>query len=570
MKILLAGLTLIAYSSLPAYSQTTTTAVDYAGHSIWKGNPSMAHQGDFIYILYTEDNNKGRICRYSISDGQSVWSDDLFETIAPHDISHNDSAIAVDGDGYLHCWIGMHNRQGMQYYRSDSPGDIKAFSQCSDEMPQPDLRRTYPWSCTSSNGDVFVIFREARASDNEYQDLFHWNNKTKKWKRTSLLGIRGDSAYMSAIYADKENNVHIATAWSDYHFHDNHFQRGSYLRYDVTEDKYYKADGTEVTKFPIDHHSKDADLFYENQKDWGEIEEIQTPRIAVNTRNQPVIVYPYTADDGGRWTYRLARWDGEKWTHTEAYNTGTRYGRPLITLAGSLINIYATDLSQKEIYGITSLDDGANVHLASPLVEADYVFAKAALNIDDTTDFFISKRHLYKVVYDKIPADAASLPPLEIPVLETQPGLKGNGDYTFVCKIGYKLPEQKEGGTGVIQNTNTGESNQIWTLTELDNGYYKIVNKESGLALYAGSEYSDPERRNEKEYQIEVAPYKEISAFHWKIEEVGYEYFHIINKKRKLHMVPAGHGGNTDVGTPLVVKKIREGYNEYQWQPTKQ
>jgi hypothetical protein len=95
-------LMLVLLYALSSFAPTTTEVVDYAGHDIWKSNPSMAVHGDSIYVLFTEDNNKDRIFRHTMSTGESVWSDDLFPTIAPYDVSHNDSAIAVDGDGSLY------------------------------------------------------------------------------------------------------------------------------------------------------------------------------------------------------------------------------------------------------------------------------------------------------------------------------------------------------------------------------------------------------------------------------------------------------------------------------------
>lgn len=558
--------------TLQGFSQNVTAfpqkLVDFASSDIWKGNPSFAKHNDNIYILYTTLNNKGQICKYTISTGAVEWSGDLFDTVGEHDPSHNDSAISVDGDGYLHCWIGMHN-DPLKYYRSVAPGDFKTFENRSVEMPNHiKTRASYPWSCTATNGDVFLIIRRSLSLDNEYQDLYHWDNIKKEWAMTTIAGKFGDSAYMSAIHADSNNNIHIATVWSDYHFHDNHFQRGTYLRYEVDTDQFFKADGTKVTDLPVQHDRFGSDLFYENHYPWGETEEIQTPRITTNANNEPIIVYPYTPDNGGIWSYKMAMWDGTKWTSKEVYTMGTRYGRPPLTADGNSIRIYSTDVSEKAVYVSYSNNNGATFNSKNTVEKSDYVFAKMAINSnlnEVSTDFLISRRHLFKIQYKESEKD--TIGGLAIKTQEillgdilsdkVKKGFEGTGSYRIICKNGYKSVVQMKSDPYLRQNTLAKSNTQIWNIIEQKDGYASVVNKYSGEAMYS--------KGTGNKIDVRAKKFENNDLFLWKIEPSGFGYYHLLNKENGLALVPGGHHGSTDVMSIMSSQNLRPSYNEFNW-----
>lgn len=575
-KILLSFIALA--TTFQSFSQHSSVLpkklVDFASSDTWKGNPSFAKHNDYIYVLYTAMNNKGKICRYTISTGAIDWSDSLFDTVGEHDPSHNDSSIAVDGNGFIHCWIGMHN-DPIKYYRSKTAGDFKNFESKNTEMPNYiNTRASYPWACTSTNGDVFLIIRRSMKLDNEYQDLYHYSLDTKKWTMTTVAGKFGDSAYMSAIHADNDNNVHIATVWSDFHFHDNHFQRGTYLKYDVAKDAFFKADGTLVTNLPVQHDGYGADLFYENNFKWSEIEEIQTPRITTNDKNDPIIVYPFTPDNGGVWSYKMATWNDTQWMSKEVYSMGTRYGRPPVTADGNSIRIYATDVSEKQVYASYSGDNGLTFTSNNLVEKSDYVFAKMAINSNinnESTDFLISRRHLFKVSYvpSETPKETAVKNKDEIvlgDLLSTQvkKGFEGAGTYRIICKNGYKNIVQMEQDTYVRQNTLAKSNTQIWDIKVTENDYVSIHNKNSGNAIYSEGDVSAIGPRTK--IDLKTKPFEANNdSFLWKIENAGFGYYHFINKANGLALVPGGHHGSTDVMEIMSTQHLRASYNEFNW-----
>ncbi len=405
---------LLSLMAINVSAQTVTQLVDYGQGTSSKGNPAFAYYGNYVYILYTAGTDSGRVCRYDMDTGSSDWSGDLFPTIAADDQSHNDAAIAVDGDGFIHCWIGMHNHK-MKYYRSNSAGSYNSFTDQSATMPGyndtglDERRYTYPWATTSTNGDVFFIarrtglyFNGATLRERQYdekQDLYHWNNITKTWTMVLLKKQDGRNAYMSQIYGDENNSVHIVTVWSQLHSGDNTFQKGTYLRYDVANDKYYKADGTEVG-IPIDVDSTNADLFYPGEQAWGDTtNEIQPPRVTINRLGRPVVTFAYNTNNYSQTNpiYRLdiAQWTGSAWNRVTNLGDMRNHEKPPVTDTGDLINAYARDTN--DAYIKSSTDDG--VSYANSLTFPDGREPKDAQNYTGSTDLFLNSRHLYKVVY---------------------------------------------------------------------------------------------------------------------------------------------------------------------------
>ena len=403
-KILLLGfVTVLTTFILPA--QTVTQLVDYGKGSNSAGGPSFAYHGDYVYVLYTSSNFKGKICRYDLVNDTVEWSGDLFPTIGQSNSSHNDAAIAVDGDGYIHCWIGLHN-SNMVYYRSINPGSYNNFSaDLGSTMPSNTNAYTYPSACTSSNGDVFVILRHDGVGtlSDETQWLYHWDNSSNTWSVSKVKATAGRNAYWSVLHADKNNNVHIATAWSRKHYGANSFQRGTYLRYDVGQDKYFKADGIEVS-IPVSIEANNADKFYPGELPWNDdVIEIQTPKVTINNQGHPVISYAYnTATNYSRtapkYKMNIASWTGTEWLRIDDILSDfiPNFSRPPITSTGNRINVIGKGMTKGSRL-VSSTDHGTTFTESSRLNSNG---GDESLNYNGNTDLYIDFRRLYKIVYD--------------------------------------------------------------------------------------------------------------------------------------------------------------------------
>ena len=410
--MLLAPLTGCANAST-GNSSTRTPVVErlavFKEEAAWKGPASCAVHEDVIYVVYTADNNMGRVFKYNLATGESASSGDQFPTIGEDDRSHNDAAIAVDGDGYVHVFIGMHNHR-LKYFRSTTPGSITEFENRSHEMPGYSdagvnvKHYSYPRMCTSSNGDVFLILRRSGRTWNrnqkvvrgsqhsEKQDLYHWDLSAKTWGVTLVKSKPGYNAYMSNIFPDTENNVHIVTAWSWYHDGNNTFQRGSYLKFNVDEHLYTLADGNQIL-LPLNVDDSHANLFYTGDHPWGkEIAEIQTPRVALNAQGNPVVAYSHTPDNTETWNCRLAVWSGSDWQHSgPILQLPYEYERPEVTTTGGRYNIY--------VNGKVVTSDNASFDNPVTVTWENGTTVESVQVLDGRTDIVMDRQAIYKVSY---------------------------------------------------------------------------------------------------------------------------------------------------------------------------
>jgi hypothetical protein len=425
---------------IPTVTKLTTFS---ATNSNSRGSPGMAIHGDYAFMLYTDANSKGRVTRYNMNTGVTDYSAPIWDTIAVEDAGHNGHAIAIDGDGYIHTWLSMHNHP-MNYYRSIAPHDqldytvfdVDDFSgNLGPEMPldgKHELvygeteRFTYPWACTSTNGDVFVILRINGPSSqtNEKQYFYHWDNENDTWDLEILKAQPGKNAYMSFLNADDQNNVHIVTAWSQKHSGDNTFQRASYVRYDVTNDAYYTARGNAITSLPLEIDGPEIDLPYPGEQPWADPTcEIQTPRVTLDETGKPIVTFAYNTNNYSQTNpiYRVdvTQWDGTQWVRTENIQPSIiNHGKTAITYTGGWINTFTRRTSSGS-WWVGSNDNGQSY--TGSMVLSGNTGPVNALNISPDTDIMIDRMSLYEVTY---PTSNISI---SAPIVEIDSPEEGDG-----------------------------------------------------------------------------------------------------------------------------------------------
>ncbi|WP_258103484.1 BNR-4 repeat-containing protein [Marinoscillum sp. MHG1-6] len=413
---------------------TSTQLMVYSPDGL-SGRPDMAKHNDDMYIVYTEGKKHwGEVVKYNLTTGATVYGTRLFPTIGKNDASHNDATIAVDGDGYIHVMIGMHNDK-MKYYKSDNPEDPTSFTNLSTSMPgyndtgMYEKQYTYPDAATASNGDViFVLRRNGLGTDGnskqhyEKQDLYHYDLSTGQWSMVWIKGKDADAsgelyrnAYMSRIFADDNNNIHIGTVWSWYHNGNNTFQRGTYLKYDVSTGNCYKADGTDVTaQLPIyvDDTDGSVDFFFNSGEPWGKIKlELQTPHVTLNDLGHPVMSFARNwepslskgADDRDPglpdpiMKRTISYWDGSSWNLVDSLSEETAGGRPLISNTAGQLNTYSRDLATTR-YIVSSTDNG--VTWGSEFDDGGTGWLPALVKVSPNKDLVLASHRLFEFTYE--------------------------------------------------------------------------------------------------------------------------------------------------------------------------
>lgn len=384
-----------------------------------KGQPSLAVSGNDVYVLYTDATTyQGRITHYNLVSGETVKSGDLFDTIGFDDSSHNQSAIAVDGDGFIHVLIGMHNHK-LKYYRSNSPGDYQNFTDHSTLMPGyndqgiEEKRYTYPAMVATENGDVVFVARRTglfmdgerlrESQQNEKQDLYHFDNATDTWSMIQIKGQANKNAYMSKLFADANNNVHIATVWSQRHSGDNTYQRGTYARYNVDGRTLFNASGNELTP-PIEVDSPQADLFYPGEMPWDDLtNELQTAHVTLNGLQQPIIAFgknitPDYSKLSPEYQVSFSYWDGGQWQMSHNHGELRNHEYVPMSFTAGLLNAYFRGYSSAQV--ISSEDQGVTFPLYHQFGDSGEPYE--VRKIADNVDIYINYKRLYKVTYPEI------------------------------------------------------------------------------------------------------------------------------------------------------------------------
>jgi hypothetical protein len=160
--------------------------------------------------------------------------------VYPDDVGHHQPTIAVDGDGYIHAFVAMHN-SNRRYWRSTLPGNVDSMADRSQTMPDQGGSYTYPVATRGANGDVYLIIRALPEGR-----LFRWDNGVDSWSRVATFASdSGYVVYPDDVVVDASGSVNIVWEWA-YSKPDALRHLGSYLRYSPAENRFYNAAGTQV------------------------------------------------------------------------------------------------------------------------------------------------------------------------------------------------------------------------------------------------------------------------------------------------------------------------------------
>jgi hypothetical protein len=256
-------------------------------------------------------------------DAQGTWTRGCAKasataacTVFTDDIGHNQPTIAVDGDGYLHAFVSMHNND-WRYYRSTAPGDVTTLVRAT----MPDSGKfTYPNATRVNNGDVYLIVREY-STEGEGR-LYRWNNSSNTWSRVATFARDVNYVvYPDDLIGDANGDLHLTWEWA-YSSANNLRHLGSYLRYSPATGRFYNASGTQLstpvtTASPIVYQPVEAP---ESPTGRDYAPGVQSAKMSLRPNTlRPVIAYRYRSAAGGPFRVRLAEWNGTSWVRSIVY-----------------------------------------------------------------------------------------------------------------------------------------------------------------------------------------------------------------------------------------------------------
>ena len=196
------------------------------------------------------DNQSWEYVTAKLKNRNRYWS-------ACDDLGHRQPTIAIDGDGRVHVWAGMHSEpDGCCYFTFQH--DLEEFEQ--NDAFQNKGSFTYPIPAAAPNGDIFLAIRNLPDSQSDSEvnrfegqgELHTWNNGNKEWRKVSSFAAHtftehGSNAiaYPDDLYVDSNGIVHILWEWAVNSTSDRRYL-GSYLKFDPVQQVFLTADNEMV------------------------------------------------------------------------------------------------------------------------------------------------------------------------------------------------------------------------------------------------------------------------------------------------------------------------------------
>jgi hypothetical protein len=351
----------------------------YVAYNAW-GSMTAGGRDDThtVYVAKREPNGSwSRGCLKNSAGGCVVY---------PDDPGHRQPTIAVDGDGYIHVFAGMH-QDSWQYFRSRNPGDVGSLEFRSQDMPEGG-RFTYPVATRGTNGNVYLIVRKL----NEGR-FYRWDNTSNRW---GIIGTFANHAsanyvvYPDDIIADANGHLHIIWEWA-YNGGQSLRHLGSYLRFNPGNGLYFNAAGQQVAvpatiQSPVVYQPLGPGERSTDQSTSG-APGVQSAKIALHPVTlRPIIGYRYREVQDGPFRVKVAEWDGSQWqrstVYAGAYDTTAAID---VTAHGDRMRVYyakADTLTGDQVFAATRVYGSWQEVSLLPGVRVERLSVIRRLNID--------------------------------------------------------------------------------------------------------------------------------------------------------------------------------------------
>ncbi|MEU0484267.1 BNR-4 repeat-containing protein, partial [Streptosporangium sp. NPDC006013] len=283
--------------------------------------------GGVTYFAYNAPAAAGGLHEVHVAarGAAGTWTSGCLRTAAGacvtygDDVGHNQPSIVVDGEGHVHAFVSMHNHP-WRYYRTTRAGDVTSLVEAGADLPDGDLRFTYPVTARGGDGDAYVMVRaDQDAQRMRGGRLYRFDTATHTWSRVAVIAAAtGHAFYPDDLKVDPRGRVHILWEWGPWpatalrHL-------GSYLVYDPADGFFRDVTGA-VRTVPVTPGAGEPLIyqpFVEGETITSESPAVQTAKIALNGNLLHGIAYRYRpASNGGAFAgfdVRYATWNGSAW-----------------------------------------------------------------------------------------------------------------------------------------------------------------------------------------------------------------------------------------------------------------
>ncbi|GAA2878077.1 hypothetical protein GCM10010517_39980 [Streptosporangium fragile] len=278
----------------------------------------------FAYNAPVADANRHEV-HVAARGSDGAWTSGCLRTAAGacvtygDDVGHNQPSIVVDGEGHIHAFVSMHNHP-WRYYRTTRAGDVTSLVDAAADMPDGDLRFTYPVTVRGGDGDAYVMVRaDQDALGKRDGRLYRFDTATHAWSRVATVAAAtGHSFYPDDLKVDTLGRVHILWEWGPWPASAlRHL--GSYLVYNPADGSFRDVSGAART-VPVTPGVGEPVVYQpyaEGETITSESPAVQTAKIALAGDTLHGIAYRYRpASNGGNFSgfdVRYATWNGSAW-----------------------------------------------------------------------------------------------------------------------------------------------------------------------------------------------------------------------------------------------------------------
>ncbi len=246
--------------------------------------------------------------------------------------------MAIDGDGTLHVFYDMHGNP-IRYLQSDAPNSVTSGFTKLSPTAFDGGNFTYPNVTATPNGDLYAIIRDYPTGE-----LYHFDNTSDTWTQLATFAAQsGTTVYPDHVYPDASGDLHLVWEWAAGGAQGSRHY-GSYARYDVLDDVFYRADGSPYPAGPID--IANADIFQDlegNETFTSGVHGFQSAKMTLDGQGYPVVTYGYSLDGtASGYEHRLARWTGTDWEVSTVTPGPFNIDKSWITYSDGTLRFYGT------------------------------------------------------------------------------------------------------------------------------------------------------------------------------------------------------------------------------------